>query len=57
MGERYRGGQAFQLQQGWDAGFEFSGADMGDHSDFFASLFGSGARAGKSAGSRMQASS
>lgn len=59
LGERYRAGQEFQPPPDWDAGFEFSGggfssADMGDNSDFFASLFGRGTRAGKSAGFRMQ---
>lgn len=59
LGKRYRAGQEFQPPPDWDAGFEFSGggfsgADMGDNSDFFASLFGRGARAGKSAGFRMQ---
>lgn len=59
LGKRYRAGEEFQPPPDWDAGFEFSGggfsaADMGDNSDFFASLFGGGGRAGKSAGFRMQ---
>lgn len=54
LGKRYRAGQEFEPQPDWDAGFEFSGADMGDNSDFFASLFGRAGRAGKSAGYRMQ---
>ncbi|MFZ3202605.1 MAG: DnaJ C-terminal domain-containing protein [Pseudomonas sp.] len=45
LGGRYRDGQEFQPPPNWDAGFEFSGADfsgadMGDYSDFFANLFG-----------------
>jgi len=54
LGKRYRAGQEFQPPPNWDAGFEFSGADMGDNSDFFASMFGRAGRAGKSAGFRMQ---
>lgn len=58
LGGRYRAGQEFQPPPDWDAGFEFSGggfsaADMGDSSDFFASLFGRAGRAGKSEGFRM----
>ena len=49
LGQGYRPGQDFQPPPNWDAGFEFSGAgnsgaDMGDASDFFANLFGQGAR-------------
>lgn len=52
LGSRYQNGQEFQPPPDWDAGFEFSGsgfsgADMGDASDFFSSLFG---RAGRSSG-------
>lgn len=59
LGKRYRAGQEFEPPPDWDAGFEFSrggfsGVDMGDNSDFFASLFGRAGRAGKSAGFRMQ---
>ncbi|MDO9598323.1 MAG: DnaJ C-terminal domain-containing protein [Azoarcus sp.] len=59
LGKRYRAGQEFQPPPDWDAGFEFSGggfsgADMGDSSDFFASLFGRAGRAGKAGGFRMQ---
>ena len=48
LGSRYRDGQEFQPPPNWDAGFEFSGADfsaadMGDFSDFFANLFGQAA--------------
>jgi curved DNA-binding protein len=49
LGSRYQAGQDFQPPPDWDAGFEFSGggfsgADMGDASDFFASLFGHAGR-------------
>ncbi|MCF8150770.1 MAG: DnaJ domain-containing protein [Burkholderiaceae bacterium] len=45
MGSQWKTGQDFQPPPGWDAGFEFSGADFGaapgaDHSDFFEALFG-----------------
>jgi len=45
LGSRWQTGQDFQPPPGWDAGFEFSGdgahgAQAGDFSDFFASLFG-----------------
>jgi curved DNA-binding protein len=47
LGSRWQPGQDFQAPPGWDAGFEFSGdgaqgAQAGDFSDFFASLFGRG---------------
>lgn len=62
LGSRYRPGQEFQPAPDWDAGFEYSGdghagADTGDASDFFSSLFGragGGGRAGPSGGFRMQ---
>jgi curved DNA-binding protein len=46
LGRNYRAGQEFRPPPDWDAGFEFSragdpfGAQAGDFSDFFASLFG-----------------
>ena len=45
MGSQWQAGQDFQPPPGWDAGFEFSGADAGPgdgaaFSDFFESLFG-----------------
>jgi curved DNA-binding protein len=54
MGSNWKTGQDFQPPPGWDAGFEFSGADFGagpgaDHSDFFDALFGRQARAGQGA--------
>ena len=54
LGSRWQQGQDFQPPPGWDAGFEFSGdgargAQAGDFSDFFASLFG---RAGRERGGR-----
>ena len=54
LGSGWQPGQDFQAPPGWDAGFEFSGdgahgAQAGDFSDFFASLFG---RAGGDRGAR-----
>ena len=54
LGSRYQAGQDFRPPPDWDAGYEFSGggfsgADMGDASDFFASLFGQTGR-GRAAG-------
>ncbi|KAF0163855.1 MAG: curved DNA-binding protein [Rhodocyclaceae bacterium] len=54
MGSQWKTGQDFQPPPGWDAGFEFSGADFGagpggDHSDFFEALFGRHAKAGQRA--------
>jgi len=54
MGSEWKTGQDFQPPPGWDAGFEFSGADFGagpggDHSDFFEALFGRHAKAGQRA--------
>ncbi|HRP96421.1 MAG TPA: DnaJ C-terminal domain-containing protein [Rhodocyclaceae bacterium] len=52
LGRSYRAGQEFRPPPDWDAGFEFSrgagpfGAQAGDFSDFFASLFGGFGRAG-----------
>jgi len=51
MGSQWKTGQDFQPPPGWDAGFEFSGADFGaglggDHSDFFEALFGRHAKSG-----------
>jgi curved DNA-binding protein len=45
VGSRWQAGQDFQPPPGWDAGFEFSGRDVGggdgrDYSDFFEALFG-----------------
>ena len=49
MGSQWKTGQDFEPPPGWDAGFEFSGADLGaglggDYSDFFEALFGRHAR-------------
>ena len=56
LGANWKSGQDFQPPPGWKAGFEtrgggFDGQDMGDHSDFFESLFRQ-ARASQSAGGR-----
>jgi curved DNA-binding protein len=47
LGSDWQAGQDFRPPPGWDAGFEFAGADFagggrGDFSDFFESLFGRG---------------
>lgn len=47
LGQDWRAGQDFRPPPGWDTGFEFSGggftgADAGQFSDFFESLFGAG---------------
>lgn len=54
VGSEWKPGQDFQPPPGWDAGFEFSGADFGadpglGHSDFFEALFGHQSRAGRGA--------
>lgn len=54
LGNRYRAGQEFQPPPDWDAGFEFSGADTGDMSDFFANLFGHASRARHARGAHMR---
>jgi curved DNA-binding protein len=55
VGTGQQRGQDFNPPPGWDSGFEFSGRDSGgfqemNHSDFFESLFGRGARAGRAQG-------
>jgi curved DNA-binding protein len=40
VGQGYREGQEFRPPPNWDAGFEFSGSDSADASDFFENLFG-----------------
>jgi curved DNA-binding protein len=52
LGKDYRPGQDFRPPPNWDSGFEFSGAGQGDssYSDFFDSLFGAQARAGRGRG-------
>ena len=49
LGKDYRPGQDFRPPPNWDSGFEFSGAGQADesYSDFFDSLFGAQARAGR----------
>jgi curved DNA-binding protein len=44
LGSRYRDGQEFQAPPNWNGGSGFSGADMGEYSDFFANLFGQSAQ-------------
>jgi curved DNA-binding protein len=46
LGANWKGGQEFRPPPDWNAGFEFSGGDASDYSDFFASLFGRDFRAG-----------
>jgi curved DNA-binding protein len=54
LGKDYRPGQDFRPPPNWDSGFEFSGGGSGggnaDYSDFFESLFGAQARAGRGRG-------
>src|ERR1700744_2342440 len=53
LGKDYRPGQDFKPPPNWDSGFEFSGTGAGgsaDYSDFFESLFGAQARAGRGRG-------
>lgn len=40
VGEGYQSGQEFRPPPGWDEGFEFSGANGAESSDFFENLFG-----------------
>jgi len=40
VGQGYQAGQDFRPPPDWDAGFEFSGNDHADTSDFFENLFG-----------------
>lgn len=41
LGQNVHAGQDFQPPPDWDAGYEFSGAETADYSDFFSELFGS----------------
>ena len=55
LGENWKTGQDFQPPPGWDAGFEFSGADFSQadqagFSDFFENLFGGHFHGGERAG-------
>jgi len=58
LGRGFREGQDFRPPPDWDAGFEFSsgrpGAQAGDFSDFFSSLFGDAGRGGRHGRFRMQ---
>jgi curved DNA-binding protein len=40
VGRGFKPGQEFRPPPDWDSGFEFSGGDAGEFSDFFESLFG-----------------
>lgn len=46
LGSNYKGGQDFRPPPDWKSGFEFSGGDGSDYSDFFSSLFGKEFRGG-----------
>lgn len=58
VGANRQAGEDFNPPPGWDAGFEFSGANTGgnaggnttDYSDFFESMFGQGFRSGQGDG-------
>ena len=64
LGANWKAGQDFNAPPDWDAGFEFSGggytggfgggADAGDYSDFFESLFGQGFRTAGQGGYQTQ---
>jgi curved DNA-binding protein len=45
LGQGPRPGQDFRPPPGWDAGFEYQGAEEPGYSDFFETLFGRGSRA------------
>ncbi|MFA5172053.1 MAG: DnaJ C-terminal domain-containing protein [Sulfuriferula sp.] len=51
VGQGYKSGQDFRAPPNWDGGFEFSGGNFNDSSDFFANLFG---QAGKRSRGREQ---
>ena len=59
VGANRQAGEDFTPPPGWDAGFEFSGADMGGdasgYSDFFESLFGQGFRSAQAGQGRGHA--
>lgn len=48
LGQGYQSGQDFQAPPNWDAGFEFSGGNFNDQSDFFANLFGQAGKRSRS---------
>jgi curved DNA-binding protein len=56
VGSGFKPGQEFRPPPNWDAGFEFSGGESGEFSDFFETLFGRarGRRAGGNEGFRMR---
>lgn len=54
VGSGHHAGQPFQPPPGWNSGFEFSGADAADNSDFFANLFGRAAGGRRTGGYRMR---
>jgi curved DNA-binding protein len=56
VGSGFKPGQEFRPPPNWDAGFEFSGGESGEFSDFFETLFGRarGRRAGGGEGFRMR---
>lgn len=54
LGQGYQSGQDFQAPPNWDAGFEFSGGNFNDQSDFFANLFGQAGKRSRS-GKQYQA--
>ena len=55
VGRGFKPGQEFRPPPDWDAGFEFSGGEAGEFSDFFESLFGRMRGRGRTAGGEFRA--
>jgi len=54
VGQGYQAGQEFHAPPNWDAGYEFSGADSEQASDFFENLFGHMREGRRAQGQRQQ---
>lgn len=55
IGRGFRPGQEFRPPPDWDAGFEFSGGESGEFSDFFEALFGRARGRGRGGGGEFRA--
>jgi curved DNA-binding protein len=55
IGRGFKPGQEFHPPPDWDAGFEFSGGEAGEFSDFFESLFGRMRTRGRGEGATFRA--
>ena len=55
IGRGFKPGQEFRPPPDWDAGFEFSGGEPGEFSDFFETLFGRMRGRGRSTGGEFRA--